>query len=132
MADETKPQSQLKPEDETVTVPGVEELGVEVAKRSGDQPKDNTTQHRKVYVVKTSDYDVVDKKAFHEANERALRQAMIAQGLRAKGTISNTAKKDAPSTGSTSVTYTLEATIAGVDSYDVEHQDVGGETPPVA
>lgn len=95
----------------------------EVAGRSQDVHEESTTTHRKVFVVPTAQKALVN----HEANEVALRNALIQQGLRATGDISHTLKDNSPSEGSTAVIYTVEATVAGDNPIEVESQSVYGE-----
>lgn len=105
-------------------VPGTEDLGVEVAGRSQDVTATSTTTHVKDYVLQASQESLVD----HAANEVALRQALIQQGLRATGDISHSKLKDTPSEGSTTYRYKVEAIPAGHDgTIAVEHQTVHGE-----
>jgi hypothetical protein len=61
------------------------EPGVEVAERSADVTKPDTTTHRKDFVLQREAFEGNDQTEIHTANIAATRQYLISQGMRPTG-----------------------------------------------
>lgn len=108
---------------------------LEVGKRSNDAENDDERDtFKKVFVLPKADYEGGDKSAIHRANEDAVRQFLINQGLRPLGPITHSAKAH-PDKFSVNITYLAKAVPAAVTTdFAVAHarvdgQEVGVEDP---
>lgn len=106
----------------------VGEPEVEVAERSQDETADEADTFRKDFVLLKSEYDLGDKEAIHAANEDAVRQILMQNGLRPEqATITHRTKKH-PDGASIIITYRAKAVPAAVtNDPEVAHARVDGE-----
>lgn len=100
---------------------------LEIAKRSNDAENDDERDtFRKVFVLLKADYEGGDKSGIHEANEAAVRQFLINQGLRPLGPITHRAEKH-PDGHSINLVYLAKAVPAATTTdFEVAHARVDG------